>query len=582
MAAETIATQLRLLGQTQYTRGMDAAAAATHRLEASTRTLGSTGAQLDRLGSSLWTFAKRGAVGVGALGVAAGVTGLKYNAMIEDAQIANSVFLGNERAGKRLTRQLVLLDKATPTLGLDDLLQGSRYLVNAGFTAQRTTSTMGKLGDAISIIGNKQGELNRITYALGQIGSGVAVQTDEFRQLADTGITSFKRMGKQFGMSGGEFKDAMAEGKIGTEDFFKAFDRDLQRFEGGAAKASKSFSGQVATMGTQWKTTMGTLSKPLSDHLKSHVFPALTTFGTEWSKVLDNNRLTTEQKWEATTRLFEAYLKPQLAQFGTWIEEADVPGKIVTGLDAALPVMMDKFADMAPRVAASFINAWLAADAWTKLLTAGVLAAKFGVFSKVGSLVVGPFLTGFGTGLGGKKAQAKLGRLGGSMGRVMGRAAGPAALAAMGAVFVEKGPQWSADIAEFFGEDPKKTKRSWGDIINPDFWKDIPANIWDEVPLRRLFGHKPKRKRQFGGPVVARREYLVGEQGPELFVPHLSGNIIPNNLAMPSLALPSGEAQIIVPVHLDGKVITKVVAKHTSDAQARKGPHNFPRPAYGR
>ena len=32
-----------------------------------------------------------------------------------------------------------------------------------------------------------------------------------------------------------------------------------------------------------------------------------------------------------------------------------------------------------------------------------------------------------------------------------------------------------------------------------------------------------------GGPVGMRKPYIVGEQGPELFVPNQSGNIIPNH-----------------------------------------------------
>jgi phage-related minor tail protein len=32
-----------------------------------------------------------------------------------------------------------------------------------------------------------------------------------------------------------------------------------------------------------------------------------------------------------------------------------------------------------------------------------------------------------------------------------------------------------------------------------------------------------------GGPVAAGRPYLIGEQGPELFMPSSSGTIIPNN-----------------------------------------------------
>ena len=39
----------------------------------------------------------------------------------------------------------------------------------------------------------------------------------------------------------------------------------------------------------------------------------------------------------------------------------------------------------------------------------------------------------------------------------------------------------------------------------------------------------PPKVRAIGGPVTAGMPYLVGEKGPEMFVPRLSGQIIPNN-----------------------------------------------------
>lgn len=39
----------------------------------------------------------------------------------------------------------------------------------------------------------------------------------------------------------------------------------------------------------------------------------------------------------------------------------------------------------------------------------------------------------------------------------------------------------------------------------------------------------PTRGRQHGGPVVGGTPYLVGEAGPEVFIPNLSGMIVPNN-----------------------------------------------------
>ena len=38
-----------------------------------------------------------------------------------------------------------------------------------------------------------------------------------------------------------------------------------------------------------------------------------------------------------------------------------------------------------------------------------------------------------------------------------------------------------------------------------------------------------ERRRAAGGPVTGGEPYIVGERGPELFVPNRSGNIVPNN-----------------------------------------------------
>ena len=43
-----------------------------------------------------------------------------------------------------------------------------------------------------------------------------------------------------------------------------------------------------------------------------------------------------------------------------------------------------------------------------------------------------------------------------------------------------------------------------------------------------------------GGPVTARNGYLVGENGPELFVPNMSGQIIPNGVGGINVTLQAG------------------------------------------
>jgi hypothetical protein len=52
----------------------------------------------------------------------------------------------------------------------------------------------------------------------------------------------------------------------------------------------------------------------------------------------------------------------------------------------------------------------------------------------------------------------------------------------------------------------------------------VPAN-----DLGRLMGPNPIMPRANGGPVGAGQSYIVGERGPELFVPSRSGSIVPND-----------------------------------------------------
>jgi hypothetical protein len=56
-----------------------------------------------------------------------------------------------------------------------------------------------------------------------------------------------------------------------------------------------------------------------------------------------------------------------------------------------------------------------------------------------------------------------------------------------------------------------------------------------------------------GGPVSAGTPYVVGERGPELFVPGMSGAIIPNRAA----AAPNPD--VVIQLVLDGRVVTEVV-----------------------
>ena len=74
-----------------------------------------------------------------------------------------------------------------------------------------------------------------------------------------------------------------------------------------------------------------------------------------------------------------------------------------------------------------------------------------------------------------------------------------------------------AGIAAYFALNP---------LVGLGFAAAIIASI---AGFKKLSEKQDVQPREMGGPVSAARKYLVGEKGPELFVPNTNGSIIPNN-----------------------------------------------------
>jgi hypothetical protein len=79
--------------------------------------------------------------------------------------------------------------------------------------------------------------------------------------------------------------------------------------------------------------------------------------------------------------------------------------------------------------------------------------------------------------------------------------------------------------------------------------------------IQKLFGGG----RAMGGPVNAGTTYMVGERGPELFMPNASGTIIPNN------KLSGGGTVINLTVNgaIDGESTARQIVRILNDSQAR-------------
>jgi len=81
--------------------------------------------------------------------------------------------------------------------------------------------------------------------------------------------------------------------------------------------------------------------------------------------------------------------------------------------------------------------------------------------------------------------------------------------------------------------------------------------------------------RQFGGPVSAGAAYTVGEVGPELFVPDVSGTIIPNNKLTDKKTTPAAASarpiNINLDLKLDGRTVWESMRRYSAAEIRRLG-----------
>ena len=89
-------------------------------------------------------------------------------------------------------------------------------------------------------------------------------------------------------------------------------------------------------------------------------------------------------------------------------------------------------------------------------------------------------------------------------------------------------------IAQGF-EDAILSGQKLGEVVR-SLGRDLVRLVFNQMVTQRLasgiatlLGAPPIPGRAMGGPVSSGSPYVVGEKGPELFVPHASGTIVPNN-----------------------------------------------------
>ena len=261
-SADDIRIYLQLYGQAAFQRGMRTAAASVDQLEraASGRSLNALDARMASARTALagvGRVAGNAALAVAALGTAGAVVGVKYNATMEQANVAFTNLLGSQSKAQTMLDQLFRLAAETP-FEFPSLVKGSQRLLGFGLEAKALLPTMTTIGDAVAGVGGGEEEINRIVRALGQMQAKGRISSEELMQMAEAGVPAMKILADEMGITGEQLTKRLKKGTVDADKGIGALTNGMRKRYGGMAKdQSKTFNGMVSNVKDTGRQALG-------------------------------------------------------------------------------------------------------------------------------------------------------------------------------------------------------------------------------------------------------------------------------------------------------------------------------------
>lgn len=215
------------------------------------------------LGTALKVGAAAGGLAIAGLAAAVVTTGVNFDNMKQQAQIAFTTMLGDGGKAKAFLDDLQQFAANTP-FEFPDLLKASQRLLAMGFAAEDIKPTLTAVGDAVAGLGGGAAEVDRVTTALGQINAKGKASAEEMMQLTEAGIPAWQMLADAIGTDVAGAMDQVSKGAIKSDVVIKAVVNGMNtRFGGMMAKQSKTFGGLLSTIKDTFTQVSGTVMQPL-------------------------------------------------------------------------------------------------------------------------------------------------------------------------------------------------------------------------------------------------------------------------------------------------------------------------------
>lgn len=256
-------------------------------------------------------------------------TGISYNAMSEQAQVAWATILGSQSKASQMMKDIEKYAAETPfsKMGVDAM---AKQLTNAGFHGKALFDQLTKFGNMGSAFGIQEDSLKEMVRQYSQVQQAQVAYTEDLNILQDRGIPIFKALAEVMGVPVSQVKKLASEGKVTADVYNKAIDSIASHTTGAMENQSKTFSGMMSTLEDNLSMLAGALAKPIFDKMKENLqglMPKLEEFTTLVGKEGIGNAISTMfpqlkplvDFFTSIGNVLTTVVIPALLNFGGWI-----------------------------------------------------------------------------------------------------------------------------------------------------------------------------------------------------------------------------------------------------------------------
>lgn len=217
-----------------------------------------------------------------------GKDAVEYNAEMEAYTASFASFLGSAEEAEKAIAQ-IKEDASSMPFGSSDLIEANRALITTGESAEKSRKNINALAAAVAATGGGNDVLQRMAANLQQIKNVGKATSMDIRQFAMAGINIYGLLSDASGKSIEEIKEMEISYDLLTEALIKATEEG-GAYYGAMSKQADTYSGQLTSLKSKIKDSLGTTFQSVSDLLKNEVFPAINRAldSIDFQKVSDN------------------------------------------------------------------------------------------------------------------------------------------------------------------------------------------------------------------------------------------------------------------------------------------------------